>query len=608
MHGDPALSAIADIESDEVELLDGVIADRRAANAQFLAVNVDVAARIFGITEQPVRGIRIIETHGKMEEAFRIEALDFVKTLRRLAITLASLWTGATGAGENRVEAHQTKRLASCAGPELDRGLRFKPAKKNLARRICDPRPPKSFLYDLVPSRARPCNAFFAGKLLKIVVGHRLVRMKLPRKKNRGSRNEKCEHLAHAAESSLSARHAAIKIARMKYRRFGRTDLQMPVFSCGGMRYQHKWDDVPPREVPEDGQRNLEATILRALELGINHIETARGYGSSEMQLGWVLPKLPREKMIVQTKVSPFATAREFRETFATSMRYLKLDYVDLLSLHGINNAELLDWSLRSGGCLDAARQLQREGRCRHIGFTTHSTTDIMVQAIESDAFDYVNLHWYFVNEFNWPAVEAATARDMGVFIISPTDKGGMLYSPPAKLTELCAPLSPIAFNDLYCLARPEVHTLSIGAARPSDFDEHVAALAHYDRAGEVIAPIEQRLRAEMERALGADWWRELWRAFPNYVDVPGEVNVQEILRLWSFAKSLDLVEWGKMRYNLMGNAGHWFPGVNAAALDPAKIRATLSNSPFGEKAVDVLAEAHAMLHGEQQKRLSESD
>src|SRR6188474_2538565 len=109
---------------------------------------------------------------------------------------------------------------------------------------------------------------------------------------------------------------------RMRYRRFGRTELQMPVFSCGGMRYQQSWDDVAPEKVEEKGQLNLEATILRALELGINHIETARGYGSSEMQLGWILPKLPREKMIVQTKVAPFATAREFLETFEKSMRY----------------------------------------------------------------------------------------------------------------------------------------------------------------------------------------------------------------------------------------------------------------------------------------------
>ena len=80
----------------------------------------------------------------------------------------------------------------------------------------------------------------------------------------------------------------------MNYRRFGRTNIEMPVFSCGGMRYQQSWDDIAPDTVEESGQRNLEETILRSLEVGINHIETARGYGSSEMQLGWILPRLPR--------------------------------------------------------------------------------------------------------------------------------------------------------------------------------------------------------------------------------------------------------------------------------------------------------------------------
>ena len=113
-------------------------------------------------------------------------------------------------------------------------------------------------------------------------------------------------------------------------RRFGRTEIRMPVFSCGGMRYQFKWQDVSPREVPADNQRNLEATIRRAVELGINHIETARGYGSSEMQLGAVLPTLPRSQIIVQTKIAPFATPQEFLRTFDRSLKYLKLEYVDL--------------------------------------------------------------------------------------------------------------------------------------------------------------------------------------------------------------------------------------------------------------------------------------
>ena len=146
----------------------------------------------------------------------------------------------------------------------------------------------------------------------------------------------------------------------------------------------------------------------------------------------------------------------------------------------------------------------------------------------------------------------------------------------------------------------------AIGASRPGDFDEHTASLAHYDRAGEITAPIETRLRAAMAGVLGADWCERWSEKLPNYVDVPGEVNVQEIIRLYTYARGLDLVDWGKMRYNLMGNAGHWFPGANAAQFDEVGVRAACAGHRFADRIPKVLADAHALLHDAPKKRLSE--
>ena len=64
------------------------------------------------------------------------------------------------------------------------------------------------------------------------------------------------------------------------YRRFGRTELQMPVFSCGGMRFQQSWSDRG-QPIRDEAQENLAATVQAAMDRGITHIETARGYGTS---------------------------------------------------------------------------------------------------------------------------------------------------------------------------------------------------------------------------------------------------------------------------------------------------------------------------------------
>ncbi|MEM8602489.1 MAG: aldo/keto reductase [Cyanobacteria bacterium P01_H01_bin.121] len=394
----------------------------------------------------------------------------------------------------------------------------------------------------------------------------------------------------------------------MQYRRFGRTELQMPVFSCGGMRYQHSWQDLDGSKIPEANQHNLEKTIRRALELGINHIETARGYGTSELQLGQILPSLPREQLIVQTKVAPREDPAEFCHLFERSLALLNLDYVDLLGIHGINTPELLAMTLRPGGCLEHAQQWQAEGRVRHIGFSTHGPTDVIVNAINTGQFDYVNLHWYYIFQDNWPAIEAASQQDMGVFIISPSDKGGHLYSPPQKLVKLCEPLSPMVFNDLFCLSYPQVHTLSLGAAKPSDFDEHLKVLPLLDRADERLAPILQRLETAAIAALGEDWYRTWQMGLPTPEQTPNNISIKTILWLNNLVQAYDLKDYAQARYNLLNNGGHWFQGRQASEVETLNLAACLQHSPHAETIPQRLAATHQLLKAAPVQRLSTSD
>ncbi len=396
----------------------------------------------------------------------------------------------------------------------------------------------------------------------------------------------------------------------MRYRRFGRTELQMPVFSCGGMRYQYKWQDVPLEEVPAKNQANLEATMRRAVELGINHIETARGYGSSERQLGLVLPTFPREQIIVQTKIQPTEDPAEFVRHFHESLARLCLDHVDLLGIHGVNNHRELWYTVRERGCLAAARELQKQGKTRHVGFSTHGPPDLVREAVGwegNGGFDYVNLHWYYIYQRNWAAIAEAARRDMGVFIISPSEKGGMLFRPPEKMVKLCQPLHPLVFNCLFCLSHPEVHTLSIGASKPSEFDLQLTTLELLDQASTLVPPIDQRLRAAMAEAVGEDVAQRYAEGLPHWDETPGLPNIAMILWLRNLALGWDLVDYAKMRYNLLGSGGTWFAGLHARYVNDFDIADSIAHSPFAEQVPGWLAEAQELLFAAPEKRVSQS-
>ncbi|MFM1800550.1 MAG: hypothetical protein RLZZ117_2828 [Cyanobacteriota bacterium] len=391
-------------------------------------------------------------------------------------------------------------------------------------------------------------------------------------------------------------------------RRFGRTELAMPVLSLGGMRYQQSWSDLPAEEISAASQDHLREVLQAAVAAGFHHIETARGYGTSERQLGVLLPQVPDPRRILQTKVAPEADPARFEEQLALSFTRLAVERVDLLGLHGINTPELLEQTLRPGGCLEVARRWQAEGRIGHLGFSTHAPLPLILEAIASDAFSYINLHWYFIKQENSPALEAARAHDMGVFLISPTDKGGHLHTPSNRLLELCAPHHPIVVNDLFCLSHPAVHTISVGAARVADLDLHRQAAALLAEAPQLLPPILERLEAARHEALGAPWlasWRE---GLPSWEDTPGQINVPVLLWLHNLLEAWDLEEFCQGRYRLLGHGGHWFPGENADALDQdvseAELRAALAASPWVECIPDRLRALRRRLGGGTARRL----
>ncbi len=354
----------------------------------------------------------------------------------------------------------------------------------------------------------------------------------------------------------------------MEYRRFGRTNLKIPVLSLGGMRFQKSWDQLDFSEISYKEQNKVENILTLANKYGLSHVETAKYYGTSEVQLGIGFKNTKKIPGIIQTKIPPNSDPKIFERDVLTSFEKLKVKKIDLLAIHGINTFEHLHQATRNGGCIEILNNFQKENLIGSIGFSTHGKSSLIEKAISTNLFDYVNLHWYFINQENTKVINLANKYDLGVFIISPTDKGGHLHSPSKKMLELCNPLHPIIFNDLFCLRNKNVHTLSVGVAKEEDFDLHLKAVSLLPESEQYIPRIINRLRQESINALGLEWYLNWNRNLPSWEDTPGNINIPVLLWLSNLIDWLDMEGFARARYQLLGNGSHWFPGSNANLLD----------------------------------------
>lgn len=169
----------------------------------------------------------------------------------------------------------------------------------------------------------------------------------------------------------------------MEYRRFGKSNLHLSVFSLGTMRA------IASRS-------NLRATVERAVSLGINHLETARGYGKSEEYLGAVLGTIkPKQQLDITTKLPPTAEAETMARWIDESLSRLQVNYIDCLAIHGLNTWEHLSWIESPSGCMLAVQRAIASGKVGNVGFSTHAPLEVIIAAINTELFAFVNLHYY---------------------------------------------------------------------------------------------------------------------------------------------------------------------------------------------------------------------
>ena len=213
----------------------------------------------------------------------------------------------------------------------------------------------------------------------------------------------------------------------MQYRRFGRTELQVSELSLGGL-FLSKLGG------------NLEETgriVRRAVECGINLIDTAPAYADSEEVLGGILRDIDTP-LLVSTKLGgrpqPFEPQdrQQLRSSVEQSLRFLHREVIDILMVHEPDRPGQYNWwtnpERTDGPVIEEMADLQQRGLVRFIGLGGTTTTEL-AHHVRSDRFDVVLTAFNYSALYREAAVEvlpAAISRDMGIMLGSVLQQGGL--------------------------------------------------------------------------------------------------------------------------------------------------------------------------------------
>ena len=226
---------------------------------------------------------------------------------------------------------------------------------------------------------------------------------------------------AMTCETVLASQGRAEAIGQlpdMAHRVLGRTGLEVSALSFGVMRL-------------------TDPTVLfKALELGVNFFDTAHKYqnGNNEKMLGRVLKEYGRDKVLIATKIPPYYNRlgfavqtgpAEMQNMMDESLRRLQTDYVDVLFLHSIKDAQ---WPANEK-LLTFLENQKKSGKARFVGISFHAEGDTYVeivnQALKTDAYDVflATLNFKSPSE-HIQALRRARSHQVGVMAMK-TQAGG---------------------------------------------------------------------------------------------------------------------------------------------------------------------------------------
>ncbi len=286
----------------------------------------------------------------------------------------------------------------------------------------------------------------------------------------------------------------------MQYSTLGRTGLKTSKLALGGLF-------VAPSVTGEKGGADA---IRRALELGINYIDTAPGYGDSEKAIGEALKELGKLKkpLIISTKLggrpTPFlAQDRKCLEaSFNESLRLLGREQIDMLMIHEPDRPGQYDWwtdfAKAEGPVLDFLLELKGKGLVKHIGLGG-TTVNEMTQLVSTGKFDVLLTAFNYSvlwREAELELLPEAKSQGMGVIVGSPLQQGALARKYEGALSPSVYWLDKARkeqFKRLYALSddcgisvaemalrfvvsNEDVHCILMGARSIAEVEENAAA------------------------------------------------------------------------------------------------------------------------------------